>query len=160
MREFFATPHCCLSGEFCRKVFDMFDSPKQLLDDTTFMAGLRGWADQYKVCNMHLERLLSQVRQAMGSSDRAPQAERVCAAGFLAQVLRDHLAKDGRDPRYDDRAHLLRDGVPLAAARRDASKSKPASGFIMYKSEQQHIRKETIGVLSRQAHGLSSQAKP
>ena len=113
LNELFAKSEtvCCLDKDFARKVLNMFNSAEHTLVDSALAACLRGRAEKYIVVNMHLERLLSQVRLAIGS-EKSPEAERVCGAGFLAQVLRDHLALGGRDPRIQDRRGLLQDGPP------------------------------------------------
>ena len=65
------------------------------------------------MCNMHLERDLATIRHA--SPTTLPFAERVCAAGLLAQVRRRHRANGGTSGAVT-RSVLVDEKVPIAAA--------------------------------------------
>ena len=110
-----------------------------MLGGPHIMQGLQGWAFTYRVCNMHLERLLSQIKKAMGRN-KSPEAERLASGGFLCQLLREHLDRGGRDPRYQDRKSLFAVGAPLVAAQKEKGQTRPGSGFIAFKKAKQASR--------------------
>jgi len=75
---------------------------------------------------MWSERCLALVRQAVGS--QSVEAEKVAAAGLLAQVFSQHMKLGRDDPRVVQRKHLLEDGVPIkAAAKKSGPSRKPVS---------------------------------
>ena len=148
LTEFFHANACDLDVDFEGKIRKLYSTTEDLKSDRAFMHGLRAWAETHKVCNMHLERLLARIRDGMGPG-KSPQAERACAGGFLSQVLRDHLALGGRDPRHQSRESLLSHGAPLAGKRRAVGKSKPASGFIIFKGDKQKQRRAVHGRLDK-----------
>ena len=86
---------------------------------------------------MGLERLIKSVTS---SCEKQPHAERLCAAGLLAQVLQHHAGAGGQDPRRRAaRKDLLAAGVPLAARTRPSSKPERSRGVFTY--IEQHIAK-------------------
>ncbi len=58
---------------------------KQMLECNALRAALMEWGVKSLLTNMHVERLLAQVRAA--SPGYAPSIERVCYAGFMTQCL-------------------------------------------------------------------------
>lgn len=111
----------------------LYESEAALKTDSAFVAAIRTWSASSKLCNMHIERCLSLFKQSTGIDQ--PVVERFAACGLMAQVLRDHLAAGGMDPRGAARAgDLVQAGVPLSragAARRKSQPSK-ARGLFRY----------------------------
>jgi hypothetical protein len=143
LEEFFALSRCCMDEEFTCKVRDMFGSVEDFLKCEKLIDGLRLWARMTKITNMHLERLLSLIKRALGGLP-SPDVERLVSVGMLAQVLRGHLGAGGDDPRVVTRSMLLADDVPIAAgavAQPSESKSKPAGAFFFFKAAKQKDRK-------------------
>lgn len=112
-RDLYAAPTCCLDRWCSQRARNLFADPVALVNDREFRALLREWSRTGKMCNMHLERDLATIRHA--SPDTLPFAERVCAAGLLAQVRSRHRAHGGTSGAVT-RAVLLDEQVPIAAA--------------------------------------------
>ncbi len=86
MHGFHTKFKCCLDPHFSLKVKGLHGDAEALLQDEAFFKGLRLCVWATKVCNMHVERLLSLLRHACGL-DRAPEAERFVVTGFLQMLL-------------------------------------------------------------------------
>eukprot|EP00959_Pyramimonas_sp_CCMP1952_P315768 6609195-Pyramimonas_sp.AAC.1 len=89
------------------------------------------------------ERQLAQMRRACREGD----VERVCSSGFIAQVLTEHKRLDRDDPCVKTRAQLLADRVPIRAAERESSWTRPSSGFVHFMATEQTKRKRELGPL-------------
>ena len=58
--------------------------PKQMSEDTEFLCLLRGWSRKAKLCNMHIERLIAQIKKGCRMPDgQRPCAEKLVSAGFM-----------------------------------------------------------------------------
>jgi hypothetical protein len=68
------------------------------------------WSWVARLCNMHLERLLSLVRK---SAPLRCVVERLLHSGFLSQVMQRHLQAGGSDIRAIRRKDALKTGAPL-----------------------------------------------
>lgn len=127
-------PVCCLDVGMCRKIRAMYASASDMLADTAFMGALRLWARGSRVTNMHMERLLSLFRKTV--PDKCPGFERFASAGFLAQILQEHLAAGGAHPAVVTRKELVADGAPIMAqGERPTAKPSLARGHLLLMSE-------------------------
>ena len=85
-QEFMDTPSCCSDSCFGEKVRKFFSSAESMIADTEFMWLLRTWSRVCRICNMHIERLLAQIKQGVQPSGRAgnaarPDPEKLAAVG-------------------------------------------------------------------------------
>lgn len=128
-REFFRAEDCCLDPHCSRKLRNLVDSPEQLLADMDLMNVLRSWTHVARVSNMHTERTFARIRKSV--PHRLPNAERLCAAGYLAQVRHKHRCAGGEADNLV-RQDLVGDGAPVSAFSEQA-KSMPskARGHVM-----------------------------
>ena len=102
---------CCADPFYTRRVKTTYSSLADLKSCKAFKESNRKWGKFGKVCNMHKERDLSLVRKATPS--HLPYAERVCAAGLVASLMRAHRSEGGADPRITTRQNLTDIGMPL-----------------------------------------------
>jgi hypothetical protein len=119
VKTFFALEECCRNKEFSAKVYAIFkdavEPAKSLFHDVDFAHMMVAYVFVFKFTNMWSERLLSLVRRSCRDDG---DMERICASGFLAQVLAEHIRLGGADPRCPTREHLLAEGVPLRCAKK------------------------------------------
>ena len=95
-QAFWDEPRCCKEADMSRKVQEIFADAAAMHEDTEFQWLLQNWNRAFRATNMHIERLLAQVRCSVGGPrSRAPDAEILGGAGFLAQWLREHRAAWG-----------------------------------------------------------------
>ena len=92
----------------------MDDCPLRLLGHRALLAALRLWLKTARLCNMHMERTLSQIRR---SAPLRCHVERLIGSGFLVQLQALHASAGGNDIRHLTRAQLLKDGAPLRASK-------------------------------------------
>ncbi len=121
---------CCLDEPCSRKVRMLFPSAEEMLRDEDFMEMLRLWGRRGRLCNMHVERILSLVRKSV--SEAVPNLERLCGAGFLAQTLREHRQAGGRHPSATSRRDLQRVAVPIRARARKPTRMVSERGGICF----------------------------
>ena len=96
-----------------RKLVD--DCPLRLLRHRALLAALRLWLKTARLCNMHMERTLSQINR---SAPKRCHMERLIGSGFLVQLQALHASAGGDDSRHLQRAQLLKDGAPLRFSKR------------------------------------------
>ena len=89
--------------------------PLRLLGHRALLAALRLWLKTARLCNMHMERTLSQITR---SAPKRGHIERLIGSGFLVQLQALHASAGGNDIRNLTRAQLLKDGAPLRASKR------------------------------------------
>ncbi|CAK0867518.1 unnamed protein product [Prorocentrum cordatum] len=118
----FQKPLRCLEVRLARKLRRLWPSDSEMLDDAHFWSAYMLFAKHALLCNMHIERLLSLVRQSLPFDLKAPVLERVCGNGFLSQCVAQHVSAGGEDPRVESLASARRAGVPL---RRDEAWAPP-----------------------------------
>ena len=77
--------HCCCDRDFTLKMFDVFPAWQRAKADPEWWQILANWDSSTRITNMHLERLLAQVRASspMGKKESSPLAERYSGAGWL-----------------------------------------------------------------------------
>ena len=76
------------------------------------MHGLKDFIRNYRVCNMHVERLLALFKKSV--VEATPDVTKFACNGYLSQQMHDHIAAGGCDPRHNERRdELLAKGVPL-----------------------------------------------
>ena len=106
---------CCRDPASDGKIFDMYkecpDRVSRILEDKNFVNLIKARDLSHKFTNCGMERLLASFRR--WCSVEGSQAERVCSAGFLGQLLGTHNAAGGNDPRGVSREQLVEDGVAL-----------------------------------------------
>jgi len=83
---------------------------------------------------MWSERCLALVRQAVGS--QTVPAEKVAAAGLLAQIFSQHMKLGRDDPRVVQRKHLVQDGVPIRARPESTSSTHQRGSFVNWMLKQ------------------------
>ena len=130
--ELWAAHDCCLDEHFGKKLRALYESRDAFLQDEVALAGLLQSARHTKLANMELERLLALMKAS--TAEKYPLVEHLAATSLLTQVLREHRRAEGDDPRRAQRrADLLRQGVPLACKKKQATqKSKMARGVFWY----------------------------
>ena len=96
--ELFNTNDCCLDPLMSRKFKRNFGNAITLCHDNAFWDSLAMWAKQTRLTNMHIERLLREIKASTGASS-PPLLERAMAHGVLTQWLRDHVQSGGQDLR-------------------------------------------------------------
>ena len=92
------------------------------------------WSWSHKLCNMHLERLLSLIRK---SAKLRCYVERLLHAGFLTQVLQRHLKAGGTDIRKITRRMLDLVNAPVKAR---AKKKSRQERQVLIPARRLHIR--------------------
>lgn len=121
--------------EFGGRVGELFDDarPDLMAKDKVWTGGLRSFAKKFKVCNMHVERLLARARITSRNrgGHQSPSVESLRASALLSEVLGSHVRGGGFDPRYVTRRALLARGVPLVA-RKKLKVSKRVSGYSVF----------------------------
>ncbi len=124
---------------------------RQMLECNALRAALLEWGVKSLLTNMHVERLLSQVRAA--SPENAPSIERVCTAGLMTQFLTEHVRLGRTDPRFDCASDLVRKGAPLQlAVGRSARNKRMARSGILYANEQVAKRKHEVQAEGADGH--------
>ena len=101
---------------------------KGVLKHRGLLAALILFSWSYRLCNMHLERLLSLFRK---SSPVKPYVERLLHSGFLSQVMQRHLQAGGEDFRKITRRGLIQEDAPVRARVRKKKQKKRAGEFQM-----------------------------
>lgn len=104
------------------KVKMAYASAEEMLADSSLLEGLTVWARHARVENMGVERLFALIRKSVGGS-KAPVLDRLCPAGFMAQLRATHSACGGSDPSIVTRDHL-RD-VPTRANEKRCKRARP-----------------------------------
>ena len=138
--ELYSMPECCMDKGFTKKLRDRYDGSQGFLADRDLQGSLRLWAASTKTTNMHIERMLAQLKKDIAGIDsgsnkgHAPNAERLVGIGHLGQLLRAHIQAGGDDPRFSSRQRLLEDGVPITAAPAPLATSRPPGGFLLYRA--------------------------
>lgn len=129
--ELFEAPECCLDVHCSRKVKAAFASAEELMCSEDMMKLILAWARQARVCNMHVERLFAQIRQA--APQRKPFAERVCVAGLVTQINHAHRQAGGVLPSSFRRKDLHKLDAPVAS-KVDSANHCPqrARGHILF----------------------------
>eukprot|EP00969_Alexandrium_andersonii_P308173 13621483-Alexandrium_andersonii.AAC.1 len=113
----FWNDHACNKDDwFSLKLMDIFQNSAELGSDACLKAALLNWGRCAKVTNMHVERMLSRLKRATPA--KLPYAERLLAAGAVAEWLHRHAKAGGQNPRTTTRAQLLASGAPLRAKAR------------------------------------------
>ena len=81
------------------------------------MHGLKDFIRNYRVCNMHVERLLALFKKSV--VEATPDVTKFACNGYVSQQMHEHIAAGGCDPRHNERRdELLAKGVPLQAQNR------------------------------------------
>ena len=118
-RKFYHLPACCQAGDqFTSKVARIFprgDGPVPTnIGDESFKSLLEEWGEGTTLSNMHVERLLSQIKASCPK--KRPPLESILAAGTLCQWRREHRQVGGVN--YDESTgkELAEEGVPLRRA--------------------------------------------
>ena len=93
----------------------MDDCPLRLLGHRALLVALRLRLKTARLCNMHMERTLSQINR---SALKRCHMERLIGSVFLVQLQALHASAGGNDIRHLTRAQLLKDGAPLRASKR------------------------------------------
>ena len=108
-----------------------------------FLDALRLVVKEFRMTNMHIERLLAATKQSYSHVKGAPLIERVRAGSLLSEVLTQHLKSGGSMPGLLSRDKLVASGVALrcSTATRVRGKPKPSSGFIIFSQSQETDRK-------------------
>ena len=96
--EVFNATDCCLDALISRKIKRRLGDSITLCKDLAFWDSLAMWAKQTRLSNMHIERLLREIKGSTGASS-PPRLGRAMAHGVLTQWLRDHVKSVGQDPR-------------------------------------------------------------
>ena len=151
-------PLCCRDPGCSRKVTAARQTPESLVGDKNLMSGFGLIARKGNIENMALERLLALIRQVCPKG--TPTCERLCSAGFLAQILQIHRAAGGQDPWLFRRADLQEKSAPTRnAATASGANKRPwmASGaskrpWMYYADEKIAERKKSTGKISRAAY--------
>lgn len=130
-----------------RRVRQMFGGATELMADETFMSGLRLWLAKVKCTNMHLERHLAHMKASLqGLAENSPDAERLVSVGFLGELLTSHKRHGGTACRVVSRKEVMAAGAPPRAATKKASgRSRPPSGFLLFRQHKQKQLRESIG---------------
>ena len=105
------------------------DCPLRLLGHRALLAALRLWLKTARLCNMHMERTLSQINR---SAPKRCHMERLIGSGFLVQLQALHASAGGNDIRHLTRAQLLKDGAPLRASKRRAYRRVPSEPTYLH----------------------------
>jgi hypothetical protein len=82
---------------------------------------------------MDCERLIALIKASV--EHKRPPAERVCAAGLLAQWNAEHKAAGGRDSKFDLASDMVAEGAPLnrgSSKRNKVGTPNEARGHIEY----------------------------
>jgi hypothetical protein len=133
-----------------KQVIQIFGQTHVLLSSTVLKDGLASWGKGAKLCNMHVERLLSQVKRS--APGKCPELERYISAGTLTQWHRGHNNSGGTDMTRTRTRDLLAAGAPLRAGVARSSRLKNP------KMQRPHIRYANEEVARekrrRKVHGL------
>ena len=133
-----------------KQVTQIFGQPNVLLSSTVLKDALASWGKGAKLCNMQVERLLSQVKRS--APGKCPELERYISAGTLTQWHRDHKKNGGADMTRTHTRDLLAAGAPLRAG------AVRSSRFKKPKMQRPHIRYANEEVARekrrRKVHGL------
>ena len=123
-----------------------FATPEDMQQDTGFWASFRLWASRAKLSNMHVERLLAQVRKSVPTDVKRPLMERVVANSFLGQFCSRYVAAGGRDVRVETADDLISVGVQLERSfRRFRSKRGGARGWMLFAHDRLRDLKKSAG---------------
>ena len=141
VRTYFDTPVCCKRTELGVRMDSLFESPEAMMDDAVWRRLLRLFLKKFKLCNMHVERIIARIRKSHKHILGKPHAMRVVAGGYLSEVLTQHFNSGGLDPRQVDRVGLSAMGVPVRRRAKRKRKSRPASGFVAYAMQQESVRR-------------------
>ena len=127
--ELWAAHDCCLEEHFGKKLRALYESRDTGRSCSRWSSAV---ARHTKLANMELERLLALMKAS--TAEKYPLVEHLAATSLLTQVLREHRRAEGDDPRRAQRrADLLRQGVPLACKKKQATQtSKMARGVFWY----------------------------
>ena len=139
--EFFnRMKHCCRNREFDVPVFEYFNGDiAKMLVDKQFRQLLTVFCVAFRFTNMSMERLLALYQK--WCVEGRPCAERVAATSFLGQILNEHKANGGDDPRWSSRTQLLEDGVQLRCSKKE-SKPQQCGTFVHFMAKAERDRKE------------------
>jgi hypothetical protein len=118
-----------------------------MMDNKVFLDGLLAWAIAFRFTNMWSERCLARIRQSVDGHDAC--VERTCSSGFLAQIVTEHKARGGADPRCPSRKQLLQDGVALRCKPADIKASKPRGPYVNFMMKEEAARKASGATLDR-----------
>eukprot|EP00959_Pyramimonas_sp_CCMP1952_P095002 1986729-Pyramimonas_sp.AAC.1 len=98
VHEFYQVPRCCLDADASLKLRDLFPDADRFLQAPGIRQALKLWASKARVSNMHIERLLAQLKR--NAVDIPPyRVERFLSEGYITQFVAQHLANGGKDPR-------------------------------------------------------------
>ena len=140
--KFSAAPLCCKSTELGFKVAQMCPAADGMVSNNQWKTALRLFAKQYKLCNMHMERALARIKRSYSHISGAPDVERVRSGGLVSELLSDHKALGGLDPRFLSRSFLLQKGLPLKRKdKKNPKRVKAGSGFSAFVRQQESKRK-------------------
>ena len=137
------------------KIMKLFSGAIDMCKDQEFRQLLMAWARVSRLTNMGCERLLAQIKSSSANAGPgAPDVERVCAAGHLAQWLTQHPSANGEDSRVVSRKQILETGAPLlrrakAKAKLPRRKHRPAGSFTVFYNMRRGNRVKRGEVLSK-----------
>ena len=125
---------CCRNRECDAKIFAIFqgmpDRVSRILSDKDFIDMIKARDMSHTFTNCAMERLLAGIRKWCVKEGQS--AERVCASGFLGQLLVAHKKANGVDPCVTSRKMLLEGGVPIRAKKEGKRKGRPAGPFVKW----------------------------
>ena len=130
---------------------------KGVLKHRGLLAALILFSWSYRLCNMHLERLLSLFRK---SSPVKPYVERLLHSGFLSQVMQRHLQAGGEDFRKITRRGLIQEDAPVRARVRKKKQKKfqSAEGQMAFQQWANGILKSEKKRLEKRRPAMSTRA--
>ena len=150
--DWFSLCCCCRAPGWCGKLRAWCGDDRQMLKGcASYKEAVHGFVNGFAFTGMCMERLLASFRNWAGSQhDPKPDVERWISAGFIGQLLREHKAIGGYEPRAVSRGQLLSQGVPLRAMKKAKTQSKPASSFVLFMKEQREARDRLMGAATRE----------
>ena len=83
--DFFKTPQCDLEPLTAGKIYALHDDVDQMMQNQSLWKGLRLNQTVMRQANMHIERLLAEIKQSVAF--HAPRLERVVSNGHLTQFI-------------------------------------------------------------------------
>ena len=130
--EFWNDFACNKGPDIETKVMEIYETLDQFRSCPHLRNLMRNWGNTGKLCNMHTERILKDVKQA--TPVKHPIVERFLAAGCLKQFITRHVCSfGGDDPRVITTKRLVAAGAPLHANRAAKKKSKHQGATLQHK---------------------------
>lgn len=127
------SPCCCLDPQFTLKARKLFGSADAMYNSSSLKGALFEWGNSSRHTNLGSECILAEVKHA--APGHAPLLERVCSAGFMTQLVSEHVTLGRQDPRFDSVDSALKAGTPLICAEDRRQNPKTTRGFLSYAND-------------------------